>query len=173
MGCARFPEFVQIFCERQILWSLCSVDFHTFTLQLPIQTPHSVAPQIQVFVNSLENCQNLSKTSTPMHFSYGLVSCYGTFTLHRTGTRDRKQSQDQRVLINCAESFWCWANYKDPLCLIVKIVFLYQTLPLSPAVWWSHWYLKVKFCPSRSLHFSEVNRGTYSEMFSGFLVFVP
>ena len=28
--------------ERQILQSLCSVDFHTFTLQLPIQTSLSV-----------------------------------------------------------------------------------------------------------------------------------
>ena len=52
--------------EPQILWSLCSVDFHTFTLQLPIQTLHSVAPEIQVFVSSLENCQNFSKTSTPL-----------------------------------------------------------------------------------------------------------
>ena len=63
-GCARFPEFTQNFSERQILWSLCSVDFHTLTLQLPIQTPHSVAPELQVFVSSLENCPNFSKTST-------------------------------------------------------------------------------------------------------------
>ena len=64
-GCARFPEFVQNFSEHQILWSLCSVDFHTLTLQLPIQTPHSVAPELQVFMSSLEKCQNFSKTSTP------------------------------------------------------------------------------------------------------------
>ena len=56
MGCARFPQFVQNFSERQILWTLCSVDFHTFTLQLPIQTPHSVAPELQVFLSSLQNC---------------------------------------------------------------------------------------------------------------------
>ena len=37
-GCARFPQFVQNFSDCQILWSLCSVDFYTFTLQLPIQT---------------------------------------------------------------------------------------------------------------------------------------
>ena len=36
-----------------------------FYIQLPIQTPHSVAPQLQVFVSSLEKCQNFSKTSTP------------------------------------------------------------------------------------------------------------
>ena len=42
------------FSEWQILWSLCSVDFHTLTLQLPIQTPHSVAPELQVFVSSLK-----------------------------------------------------------------------------------------------------------------------
>ena len=61
-GCARFAEFVQNFSEHQILWTLCSVDFHTFTLQLPIQTLLSVAPELHVFVSSLEN---FSKTSTP------------------------------------------------------------------------------------------------------------
>ena len=65
LGCARFPQFVQNFSERQTLWSLCSVDFHTLTLQLPIQTPYFVAPELQVFVSSLENCQNFGKTSTP------------------------------------------------------------------------------------------------------------
>ena len=64
-GCARFPEFVQNFSECQILWSLCSVDFHTFTLQLPVQALHSVMPEFQVFVSSLDNCQIFSKTSTP------------------------------------------------------------------------------------------------------------
>ena len=47
-------SFCWNFTERQILWSLCSVDFHTFTLQLPIQTLHSVAPELQVFVSSLK-----------------------------------------------------------------------------------------------------------------------
>ena len=56
---------MQNFSERQILWSLCSVDFHTFTLHLPIQTLHSVEPELQILVSSLENCQNFSKTSTP------------------------------------------------------------------------------------------------------------
>ena len=37
--CAHFPQFVQNFSERQILWSSCSVDFQIFTL--PIQTLHS------------------------------------------------------------------------------------------------------------------------------------
>ena len=58
-GCARFPKFKQNFSERQILWSLCSVVFHTFTLQLPIQTP-----ELHIFVSSLVKCQNFSKTST-------------------------------------------------------------------------------------------------------------
>ena len=53
------------------MWSLRLVDFHTLTLQLSIQ---SMAPELQVFVGSLENCQNFSKTSTPKgsnipHFS--------------------------------------------------------------------------------------------------------
>ena len=34
------------------MWSFCSVDFHTLTLQFPIQTQNSVAPELQVFVNS-------------------------------------------------------------------------------------------------------------------------
>ena len=44
--------------ERQILWSFCLVDFYTLTLQLPIQTANSVAPELQVFVSSLEFQQN-------------------------------------------------------------------------------------------------------------------
>ena len=35
------------------MWSLSSVDFHILTLQLPIQTPNCVAPELQVFVSSL------------------------------------------------------------------------------------------------------------------------
>ena len=64
--CARFPQFLPNFSERQISWSFCSVDFQTLTLQLPIQTLHSVAPELHVFVSSLENCQKFSKTSTPL-----------------------------------------------------------------------------------------------------------
>ena len=64
-GCARIPEFTQNFSEHQILWSWCSVDFHTLTLHLPIEILHFVAPELQVFVSSLENCANFRKTSTP------------------------------------------------------------------------------------------------------------
>ena len=46
--CACFPEILQNFSERQILWSLCSIVFHALTSELPIQTPHSVAPELQV-----------------------------------------------------------------------------------------------------------------------------
>ena len=63
-GCARFPEFLQNFSEPQILQSLCSVDFHTFTLQLPIQTLLSEAPKLPVYARSGEKCQKFSKTST-------------------------------------------------------------------------------------------------------------
>ena len=66
LGCARFPRFVQNFSERQMLCSFCSVDFHTFRSQLPIQTLHSMAPELKDFVSLLENCQNFSKTSTPL-----------------------------------------------------------------------------------------------------------
>ena len=53
-SCPGVCSFCWNFSERQILWSLCSVDFYTLTLQLPIQTPHSVAPELQVFVSSLK-----------------------------------------------------------------------------------------------------------------------
>ena len=67
-GGARFPEFTHNFSEFQILWSLCFVDFHTFTLQLPVQTLHSLAPELLVFVSSLGNCPNFRKTRHQFHF---------------------------------------------------------------------------------------------------------
>ena len=47
-GVLVFLNFLQNFSERQILWSLCSVDFHTLTFQLPIQTSLYVAPELPV-----------------------------------------------------------------------------------------------------------------------------
>ena len=73
--CSFSSILCKILVSDQILWSLCSVDFHTLTLQLPIQTLHYVAPDLQVFVSSLENCQNFSKTSTLLRTpSLGVVS---------------------------------------------------------------------------------------------------
>ena len=66
LGCARFPEILKNFIERQILWNLCSVVFPALTLKLAIQTSLSVAPELQVCVRSREKCQNFSKTSTPL-----------------------------------------------------------------------------------------------------------
>ena len=63
--CARFPEILQNFSERHILWSLCSVVFHALTLKLPIQTSLSVAPKLPVYSCSGEKCENFSKTSSP------------------------------------------------------------------------------------------------------------
>ena len=77
MGYARLPEFTQNFSERQILWSLCSVDFHTLTLKLPIQTSLSVAPELQVFVSSLKNCPNFRKTSTPLQSQQNIFCFHG------------------------------------------------------------------------------------------------
>ena len=51
--CACFAEIWLKYFEFHILWSLSSVDFHTLTLQLPIQTPNCVAPELQAFVSSL------------------------------------------------------------------------------------------------------------------------
>ena len=66
----RFPEFLQNFRECQILWNLCLVVFLTFTLRLLIQTSLSVAPKLQVWVRSGENCENVRKTNT----SHGILS---------------------------------------------------------------------------------------------------
>ena len=60
-----FPEFLENFSERLILWNLCSVVFHALTLKLPIQTSLSVAPELPVSLHSGENCPNFKKTSTP------------------------------------------------------------------------------------------------------------
>ena len=65
MGCARF---VTISLCARLLWSLSSVDFHTLTLQLPIQAQNSLAPELQVFVSSLEFQQN--------EHNYGLSSIH-------------------------------------------------------------------------------------------------
>ena len=59
LECACFPEFLQNFNERHILWSLCLVLFHALTLKLPIQTSHSVAPKLPVSLHSGEKCQNI------------------------------------------------------------------------------------------------------------------
>ena len=66
LGHACFPKFLQNFSECQILWSLCSVVFHALQLKLPIQTPLSVMPKLQVCVLSGEKCKNFRKTSTPL-----------------------------------------------------------------------------------------------------------
>ena len=53
-GRACFPEILQNFGERQILWSLCLVVFHALTLKLLIQTLLSVMPEFQVSLSSHE-----------------------------------------------------------------------------------------------------------------------
>ena len=57
-GCARLADFLLKFSERQILWSLCSVVFHTLTLQLAIQTSPSAAPKLPVSLRSGEKGEN-------------------------------------------------------------------------------------------------------------------
>ena len=63
--CARFPEFLQNFGERQILWNLCWVVFRALTLKSPIQNSLSVAPELPVCLCSGEKCPSFGKTSTP------------------------------------------------------------------------------------------------------------
>ena len=65
-GCARFPEILQNFSERQFLWSLCLVFSFAFALKLSIQTLNSVAPKLPVCLRSGEKCEIFRKTSTPL-----------------------------------------------------------------------------------------------------------
>ena len=76
-GMLIFLKFCKIFCERQILWILCSVVFHSLTLRLPIQNSISVAPKLQVCASSGKKCQNFSKTSTPLADSVGSLTHVG------------------------------------------------------------------------------------------------
>ena len=62
-------SFRSNFTERQVLWSFSSVDFHTLTLQLPIQTPNSVVPELQVFVSSLQISAKRAHPSICQHCS--------------------------------------------------------------------------------------------------------
>ena len=68
-GCARFAEIWLKYFEFHILWSLSSVDFHTLTLQLPIQTPNSVALELQAFVSSLEISAKRAQPRAGFHTS--------------------------------------------------------------------------------------------------------
>ena len=61
-GVCSFSWNFANFSECRILWSMCSVVVHAFTLKLSIQTSRSVAPKLPVFARS---CENFSKTSTP------------------------------------------------------------------------------------------------------------
>ena len=52
---ARFPEILQNYSERQIVWIMCSVVFHALTLKLTIQTSLSMAPKLPISFSSTEN----------------------------------------------------------------------------------------------------------------------
>ena len=71
-----YARFSQISPSARYLWSLSSVDIHTLTLQLPIQTQNSVAPELQIFVSSLQ----ISAKRT--HPSVHSVSCQWISRLH-------------------------------------------------------------------------------------------
>ena len=65
-GVCSFSSICAKFSERQILWSLCSVDFHTVYIAIAYSnSTFCGAWTSQVFVSSLENCPNFRKTSTP------------------------------------------------------------------------------------------------------------
>ena len=59
-GCARFPEIVQNFSERQILWSLCSVDLLALTLKFKLHFLWHLNSKF-----SVEKCENFRKSSIP------------------------------------------------------------------------------------------------------------
>ena len=65
LGCARFPEFLQNFSERQILWSLYLVVFHALTLKLPIQISLAQASKLPISLRSGEKVKNSWKRAHP------------------------------------------------------------------------------------------------------------
>ena len=86
--------------ERQILWRLYSVDFLTFTLQLPIQSLHSV-------LSEQENCQNFNKTSTPQ----GRTAWGSLCTKHRAAPSYQCAQRD-----NFRIREYCWKEVgREPL----------------------------------------------------------
>ena len=58
-------------CGVLILLKLCVflADFHTFALQLHMQTSVSMVPALQDFVSSLEKCQTFNKKGQPLCMS--------------------------------------------------------------------------------------------------------
>ena len=91
-------SFCWNFTERQIFWSLCSVDFHTLTLQLPIQTLHSVAPELQVCVSSPKTS---AKRAHPLNGRFSWRCNTSTFNGRvyegsKSTTRKRKRKRRSR-----------------------------------------------------------------------------
>ena len=79
--CACFPEILQNFTERQILWSLCLVLFLALTLKFPIKSSLSVAPELPFSLSLHEKCPN----STPqmcIHTSLNSVNHFPLCTSH-------------------------------------------------------------------------------------------
>ena len=74
--CACFPEFLQNFSERQILWSLYLVVFLPFTMRLPIQTSLKHTPvlvmrslrPLDLHVTSMNKLMLILKASTVFSF---------------------------------------------------------------------------------------------------------
>ena len=70
-------SFRSNFSERQVLWSLCSVDFHTLTLQLPI-------PSFCEFTSNFSKNEHTPERTSPCQ---GCCSISWILTvLHRAGS---------------------------------------------------------------------------------------
>ena len=60
-----FLKFLINCSERQFLWGLCLVVFRALTLEVPIQTSLSVAPELPVSLRLDEKCQKFRKLLHP------------------------------------------------------------------------------------------------------------
>ena len=69
LGYACFPEILQNFSERQILWSLCLEVFLVLALRSPIQTSLSVTPKLQVSGSSTKRVHPWFIYSPQLYFS--------------------------------------------------------------------------------------------------------
>ena len=60
-GCACFPEFLQHFSERQILWSFVLGSFSCFNIEIAYSNFTFCDPKLPVSLRSGEKCQNFRK----------------------------------------------------------------------------------------------------------------
>ena len=124
-GCARFAE---------IYWAPDIVDFHNFTLQLPIHTLHYVTPELPVLESSLENCQISAKRAQPCRKNVS-ISWFSIVFIHPT------------LYVIYFPGYVCWNLLSD---MKAKVFYFSCILASASATltahspWWTHQELRTE-----------------------------